>query len=373
MTISTIRFLLVWALCLFGGGYALAAPVAYVHALTGNMRLEDGTRAPQGLKIGDTVDSGATLITEAGSNAVVKFEDGQLVALQPDTRFAVRQYEFVKTNVATSNSVLELLAGGLRFVTGMIGATNRIAFKLTAGTATFGIRGTDGTVIYEAIANVASAATNLGALAIITPLGTSDIPAGNFVTARPNVAPPPAAPIAQAPPTLLQAITQARAVTMPANTAVSVIASARAAGSEARAAAAERAVQIATTEAARQAAQPAADEARAAAIADARAAAEAGEQTTEEAVRGGAVLPAAPAPPIAPPAAEPGLGAAPASTGGGGVGGFGTGMGAGPMSPGAVPMSPGAGPLSPGAGPMSPGAGPMRPGAGQMSPGGSRP
>ena len=121
MTKSTFRFLFAWVLCLFGSGYALAAPIAYVHELTGNMQVQYGTAAPQDLKIGSTVEPGGVLSTGAGSNAVVKFEDGQIMVMQPNTRFAVRQYDYVKTNVAKSSAVFELLQGGLRFVTGVIG------------------------------------------------------------------------------------------------------------------------------------------------------------------------------------------------------------------------------------------------------------
>ena len=181
MTKSTFRLLFVWALCLFGSGYALAAPIAYVHELTGTMQAQYGAAAPQNLKIGSTIEPGATLSTGPASNAIVKFEDGQLMVMQPNTRFAVRQYDYVKTNVAKSNAVFELLAGGLRFVTGVIGSTNKNAFKLTAGTATIGIRGTDGTVIYDAIANVVTAAVNAGALALQTPLGTTDVPTSNIL------------------------------------------------------------------------------------------------------------------------------------------------------------------------------------------------
>lgn len=308
MTKSTFRYLLVWAMCLFGSGYAFAAPIAYVHELTGNMQLQYGTRALQGLKIGDTVDSGATLITGAGSNAIVKFEDGQIVALQPDTRFAVRQYEFVKTNVAKSNSALELLAGGLRFVTGMIGATNRNAFKLTAGTATIGIRGTDGIVEHNLATGAVTAATNSGTLGMSTSLGTSVIPENTFSTATRNTPPSSAAPIAQASPALGRAIALLRARTMPRNTPVSVPASARSAASQ------ERATRLGTAEA------------RAEAATDAQAAAQATEQVTQEAVRGGAVLPAAPAPaapaPAAPAAAPaPTVTSTPTSTGGASGGG----------------------------------------------------
>jgi hypothetical protein len=305
MTKSALRFLSFWLLCLLGSGPALAAPIAYVHDLSGRMQLQNGKRPPQDLKVGDTVDAGATLVTGAGSKAVVKFEDGQIVALQPDTRFTVRQYRFEKANVAKSSSLLELLTGGLRFVTGMIGATNRNAFKFTAGTATIGIRGTDGTLLFNPTTGDVSAATNLGALMVSTPLGTSNIPTGSFVTAARNAPPPPSAPITQAPPAVAQVIAQARAAAMPVNTPVSVPTSARAAATQAQAAAAEAAVQAAATAAERTAAQQAAAEARAAAEAAAQAAAQAADQTAQEAIQGGAVLPTPPAPPAAAPPAEP--------------------------------------------------------------------
>jgi hypothetical protein len=314
MTKSAFRFLSVCALCLLGSGPALAAPVAYVHELSGTLQARYGKRAPQGLRVGGTIEPGATLSTGAGSKAVVKFEDGQIVALQPDTQFIVRDYRFVKTNVARSNSFLELLTGGLRFVTGMIGATNKNAFKLTAGTATIGIRGTDGTLLFNPTTGDVSAATNLGALMVSTPLGTSNIPTGSFVTAARNAPPPPSAPITQAPPAVAQVIAQARAVAMPVNTPVSVPTSARAAATQAQADAADAAVQAATTTEARLAAAQAAEQARAEAAAAAQAATQASEQATQAAIQAGAVLPAPPAPPVAaPPTAPDATPAAPSS------------------------------------------------------------
>jgi hypothetical protein len=313
MTKSALRFLSVCALCLLGCSPALAAPIAYVHELSGTLQARYGERAPQGLSVGGTIEPGATLRTGAGSKAVVKFEDGQIVALQPDTAFAVRGYRFVKTNVAKSNSVLELFTGGLRFVTGMIGATNRNAFKFTAGTATIGIRGTDGTLLFNPTTGDVSAATNLGALMVSTPLGTSNIPTGSFVTAARNAPPPPSAPITQAPPAVAQVIAQARAVAVPVNTPVSVPTSARAAATQAQADAAEAAVQAATTTEARLAAAQAAEQARAEAAAAAQAATQAAEQATQAAIQAGAVLPAPPAPPIAAPPAPEATPAAPSS------------------------------------------------------------
>lgn len=300
MTKSTFRFLLVWTLCLFGGGYALAAPVAYVHELTGNMQVQYGTRAPQDLKIGGTIEPGGVLSTGSGSNAVVKFEDGQLMVMQPNTRFAVRKYDYIKTNVAKSSAVFELLAGGLRFVTGVIGATNRDAFKLTAGTATIGIRGTDGTVIYDAIANVVTAAVNAGALALQTSLGTTNISLGTFSRSTASAPPTAPAPLAQATAVIAAQLAQARAVPVPINTPVVVQASAQAAVAQATARAAAQAAAAAPTNAA---AQQAAAQAQSAADTALQAAVQAATQAFQQAIQAGAVAPTPPAPPTSTPTA----------------------------------------------------------------------
>lgn len=295
MTKSAFRLLLGWALCLFGSSYALAAPIAYVHELTGNMAVQYGSGAPQALKIGSTIEPGGVLSTGADSNAIVKFEDGQLMVMQPNTRFAVRQYDYVKTNVAKSSAVFELLRGGLRFVTGVIGATNRDAFKLTAGTATIGIRGTDGTVIYDAIANTITAAVNAGALALQTPLGITTIPTGSFSSTTSTTPPSPSTPIAQATAVIAAQLAQASAVPVPINTPVVVAASAQAAVAQAEARVAAQAAAAAPANAAL---QQEALQAQAAADTALQSAVQAATQAYQNAIQNGAAPPAPPASPI---------------------------------------------------------------------------
>ena len=292
---STVRFLLVLVLCLFGSGYALAAPIAYVHELTGNLQAQYGTSAPQALKVGSTIEPGGVLSTGPESNAVLKFEDGQLFVLQANTRFAVRQYEFVKTNVAKSNAAFELLSGGLRFVTGMIGATNKNAFKLTAGTATIGIRGSDGFVQIDAATAAVTAAVLDGALAITNALGTSNIPVGTFVTSTSTTAPTAPQQIALATPTVTASLTAARSVAVPINTPTVISLAADAAVKQAAVSAADRAVQAATTEPARIAAQQALDQARRDAAAALNSAVQAAQQVINQATQNGGVIPSAPA------------------------------------------------------------------------------
>ncbi len=304
---------------------ALAA-VAYVHQVQGTLTAQYGGGPARALKLGDLLDPGVTLSTGARSTAIVKFEDGQIVVLEPDTRFTVRQYSYNKTQVRNSNILFQLLQGGLRFVTGVIGSTNHDAFKLTAGTSTIGVRGTDGTALYDAISNIITVAVEVGTLALQTPAGTATIPTGAFSSFTPGAPPSAPAPIAQATAAVAARLALASSVAVPINTPIVVELTARAVVLQAAARAADAAAAAAPDNAA---AQQAAREADAAAAEALNIAAQAAVEAFQAAVQAGAVPPAPPAPPTAgtetqgqPPGQPPGSTApvAPTPTPGGGVG-----------------------------------------------------
>ena len=270
------------------------AASAYVHELQGTLTGQYGTAAPRALKIGDTLDAGIALSTGANSTAVVKFEDGQLVVLQPNTRFAVREYSYNSRQVRNSNVVFALLQGGLRFVTGVIGATNRNAFKLNVGTATIGVRGSDGTVLYDAIANLITAAVNAGAIDIQNQGVITNITTGGYSSGTLAAALAAARPQAELGAAALAQLAQTRGVELPSNLPVVVEASARAAAAKeaARVAAAIAAANPTEANIALAAqAQALADETLQNAIAEAV-------KAYAAAVAGGGVTPEPPAPPV---------------------------------------------------------------------------
>ncbi len=266
------------------------AASAYVHELQGTMSGQYGTAAPRALKIGDTLDPGITLSTGDKSTAIVKFEDGQLVVLQPNTRFTVREYRYNTKRVADSNMVFQLVQGGLRFVTGVIGSTNRNAFKLNVGTATIGVRGTAGDVFYDQIANTITAAVDQGALALENAGIITNITTGNFTSGTLAAALAVARPTAQAGAVALAQLAASRGIALPDNLPIVVEASARAA-------VAKEAARVA---AARAAANPTdankALAARAQALADStlRTAIAEAQKAIAAALQGGGVLPPPP-------------------------------------------------------------------------------
>ena len=152
------------------------AQAAYVHEMSGTLTGTVGAQT-RNLKQGDIISSGTTVTTGDKSRAVIKFEDGQVMALAERSSFRIVEYRYVKERVRDSNAVFALLQGGLRFVSGVIGSTNRNNFRLTAGTATIGIRGTAGSV-YMDIAQAVTAAVEAGEIALTTPQGTQNIGAG---------------------------------------------------------------------------------------------------------------------------------------------------------------------------------------------------
>ena len=274
-----------------------AQALGYVHDLTGSANVRRGAAAAQALRIGDLVDEGHTVATEANSTAVIKFEDGQVMALHESSSFVVRQYLYSTQQVSASRAAFELLRGGLRFITGVIGSTNRNALRLTAGAATIGIRGSDGTLVYDPATRLLSAAMNDGEISLMTPLGTQSIGPGAFATASPTAPPTASAPVAQAAPALRQAVTALLQRPVPVNTPVVVQASARAVAAQARARTLQQqAAQQPDNTALQQAAQQAQQQAQQA-LADAVTSAQIAYQT---AIQGGAVPPAPPAPSPAP-------------------------------------------------------------------------
>jgi len=180
------RLLSLAALLLLPLSSAFAAS-AYVHELAGTMTAQYGSGPSRPLKVGDTLDAGVRLATGDKTSAVVKFEDGQVIVLQSNTQFVVREYQYNTKSVKDSNVFFALLRGGARFVTGVIGATNRNAFRVSAGTATIGVRGTDVSIVLDQ--SVVQAVVNNGSISFTTAEGTINLNPGDFGSYTPGTAP----------------------------------------------------------------------------------------------------------------------------------------------------------------------------------------
>jgi len=129
---------------LLAPAFACAAPVAEIAETKGAVSVikSSGKRlivSPQSV-----VEEGDIVVTEANSTAVLAFTDGSKTALRPLSRFAIAAYRYAEASPKEDKGLFQLLAGGLRTLTGAIGKRgNRDAYGMQGATATIGIRGTE--------------------------------------------------------------------------------------------------------------------------------------------------------------------------------------------------------------------------------------
>lgn len=111
--------------------------------LAGTLSVKRGDGSVRLLSVKSQVLQGDTLQTEKDSYAQVKFTDGGIMTLKPNTQMVVKDYKYEPQKPAEDALSVGLLKGGLRAVTGLVGKRgDKDAYKMVTGTATIGIRGT---------------------------------------------------------------------------------------------------------------------------------------------------------------------------------------------------------------------------------------
>lgn len=121
----------------------LMAATAIVQNASGDVKAAMGSDAAFIVTQNSKLENGMTVMTGDSSQVVMKFEDGQVVALNSNTSFKINQYHFEQAAPEKNNIVFSLLKGAMRAVSGLIAKNNSDAFALHTPTATIGIRGTD--------------------------------------------------------------------------------------------------------------------------------------------------------------------------------------------------------------------------------------
>ena len=92
------------------------------------------------LNRGAVINSGDNVITGRAGQTQIRFSDGGLVSLAPNSQFNIDKY--VDANKPEEDGFFaSLLRGGMRAITGLVGKRNRESYKITTTTATIGIRG----------------------------------------------------------------------------------------------------------------------------------------------------------------------------------------------------------------------------------------
>jgi hypothetical protein len=117
-----------------------AGRLIYAH---GDVAIRGGDGQPRAVTRGAPVAPGDTVVTGSGRTHV-SFADGGFIAVQPNTQFRVDEYNYAGKEDGSERSFFALVKGGVRFISGAIGHTNKANYKIRTPVATIGIRGSAG-------------------------------------------------------------------------------------------------------------------------------------------------------------------------------------------------------------------------------------
>lgn len=133
-------------LAALGAGGAIAraeppAPGVTVDFVNGDVLAigPDGARRP--IAKGDALAPGDQVATGQG-RAQLRFSDGGVVDLAPDSAFRIDAYAFDGAEDGTERKLMTLLKGALRTISGAIGHLHQETYRLDTPVASIGIRGT---------------------------------------------------------------------------------------------------------------------------------------------------------------------------------------------------------------------------------------
>ena len=117
--------------------------VGYVVGLSGKVSASNANGGIRQLQVNAQVFEGDRLETGMGSSLHVKMDDAAEVFLKENSVLKVSEYAITSGYDKKSSSVFDLLRGGLRKITGAIGADPAANYQLHTGVANIGIRGTE--------------------------------------------------------------------------------------------------------------------------------------------------------------------------------------------------------------------------------------
>jgi FecR protein len=174
---SFLRVLLV-AMGLFAFTAQSWAGSGWVQASSGDVSIARGQELARVATKNDVVSSDTLVSTGEKSYAILKFDDGQLVVVQANSQFKIREYRYEPKQSEQNNMVFALLKGGSRFITGLMGKLNKTSFSLNTPSATIGIRGTDFMIVMSNDAMYTQVLS--GGVALTNSAGELAVSAGEF-------------------------------------------------------------------------------------------------------------------------------------------------------------------------------------------------
>jgi hypothetical protein len=138
---SAIKALLIATLLGFASA-SWAAVAGRVTNLSGPLIAKKADGKVKVLALKSEVEEGDTLVSEKNTYAQIRFVDNSEITLRPGTTFKVESFAFEEGKPDDDKATFNLVKGGLRSVSGLLGKRNKEKFAMKTQGATIGIRGT---------------------------------------------------------------------------------------------------------------------------------------------------------------------------------------------------------------------------------------
>jgi hypothetical protein len=130
------------AVAMFGATLqSYAADAGTIQELSGTVNIIGADNRTRVAGPRESIQPGDTLQTAQRSEVLIKMADDSKIALRQNTRFQITDFKFDQK--PTDSSILSVLRGTARMISGLIGKNTPTQVAIRASTATIGIRGTD--------------------------------------------------------------------------------------------------------------------------------------------------------------------------------------------------------------------------------------
>lgn len=110
---------------------AVQEAVGRIYVMRGSVTVEPDRQ----VNTSEPIVPGMSIKTGEKSAALLKFDDGQIITMQSNTAFQVREYRYDAMRLENSKIDFAFIEGGVRFVAGKIGRKKGVAFTLLTPSA----------------------------------------------------------------------------------------------------------------------------------------------------------------------------------------------------------------------------------------------
>ena len=124
---------------------------------------------------GDLVEEGDTILTSANGHVHVRFVDGALISVRPNSVFVIQEFKYASQQTGETAVRFTLTRGEVRSVSGAAAKEARERFRLNTPIVAIGVRGTD--FLARASSEITIATVQQGAI-VMTPFDTNCRPDG---------------------------------------------------------------------------------------------------------------------------------------------------------------------------------------------------